>query len=337
MPQLVVEELNEWTDFINLQEPWNKLLKRSHDPKIFFCWEWYYSWLQHFNRNKDFHLILVRDNRKELVGIAPLVIKHQENNTIIEFIGDSNTWDYRDLIIDQSMIEPVLMVLIKFLEDKIRRKKVLELSGLAEDSLIRKSIIKLADVLGLSIQLQPEDTCPILFLPATWEEYRSLLKKKDRHELERKTRKIYREGKVTLSQVTDPWVIKDRMEEFFALHRASRPEKADFMNNDMKSYFFSLAQLFRQRGWLKLSFLSMNDKNIAAVMGFEYLNTLYIYNSGYDPFYSYLSPGIVLLGQLIREAIDKSLSKVDFLRGDESYKYNFGAVDNLVYKVILQF
>jgi CelD/BcsL family acetyltransferase involved in cellulose biosynthesis len=50
----------------------------------------------------------------------------------------------------------------------------------------------------------------------------------------------------------------------------------------------------------------------------------------------YFSPGWVLLSYLIEWAIENSREKVDFMRGSESYKYKFGAVDTSLYRGILE-
>lgn len=332
----MVEELREWGEFILLQGPWNQLLSRSHAPKIFSCWEWYYLWLRHFQHARDFHIILIKNECGVVVGIVPLNIKQNSTRVVVGFMGDPNTWDYRDMIIDQTIMEPVLISLLDYLKEKIKRDGDIELSGLPGDSLTKSSIVKPAEKLGFEVQLLAEDTCPILSLPGTWHEYLRLLKKKDRHELERKIRKINREAQVDILRVKDSNKIREGMEDFFLLHRASRQDKAYFMNDEMTSYFFSMAEFFTHQGWLNLSFLTANGKKVAAIIGFEYLDTLYIYNSGYQPYYSPWSPGIVLIGLLIKDCIERSFKKVDFLRGDESYKYNFGAVDNWVYKLILR-
>ena len=118
--KLIIEELRGWTEFIQMQEPWNQLLSRSHAPKIFFCWEWYYLWLKHFWYTKDFHFLLVRDESRGLRGIVPLIMKQSRDGVVVEFIGDTNTWDYRDAIIDQAMIEPVLVSILNYLKEKIK-------------------------------------------------------------------------------------------------------------------------------------------------------------------------------------------------------------------------
>jgi CelD/BcsL family acetyltransferase involved in cellulose biosynthesis len=46
-----------------------------------------------------------------------------------------------------------------------------------------------------------------------------------------------------------------------------------------------------------------------------------------------LSPGAVLLGWVIEEAVAEGMAEVDFLRQREAYKYLWGARDRINYKV----
>jgi CelD/BcsL family acetyltransferase involved in cellulose biosynthesis len=51
-------------------------------------------------------------------------------------------------------------------------------------------------------------------------------------------------------------------------------------------------------------------------------------------FYEY-SPGWVLLGYLLRWANEQGRSEFDFMRGNEEYKYRFGAIDRSVVRACL--
>ncbi len=86
---------------------------------------------------------------------------------------------------------------------------------------------------------------------------------------------------------------------------------------------------------LKLCFLEINGVLSAGYLCFDDQKTIYIYNSGIHSELQYFSPGWVLLGYLIQWAIENSRIVVDFMRGDESYKYKFGAVDSFIYKISL--
>jgi CelD/BcsL family acetyltransferase involved in cellulose biosynthesis len=56
-----------------------------------------------------------------------------------------------------------------------------------------------------------------------------------------------------------------------------------------------------------------------------------LYNSGYDPQFFPLSPGNVLTAYTIQDAIRLGRARYDFLRGDEIYKFRFGAQPEPVY------
>ena len=66
---------------------------------------------------------------------------------------------------------------------------------------------------------------------------------------------------------------------------------------------------------------------VGVIVGFRWKDTFSAYQSGWDPSYAASSLGSVLLHQAIRMAAQSGVRTFDFLRGDERYKYRFGAVD----------
>ena len=51
------------------------------------------------------------------------------------------------------------------------------------------------------------------------------------------------------------------------------------------------------------------------------------YLSGYDAARGYESPGTLLVGAMLEEAVREGRREAHFLRGGEAYKYAWGAVD----------
>ena len=76
-----------------------------------------------------------------------------------------------------------------------------------------------------------------------------------------------------------------------------------------------------------------NNIKIASVLCFDYKNCRLLYNSGYNPEYSHYSVGILLKTFCIRDAIEEGKDYFDFLKGNESYKYNMGGQDKLLYSM----
>ena len=58
----------------------------------------------------------------------------------------------------------------------------------------------------------------------------------------------------------------------------------------------------------------------ASIYGLDDGNTFYNYNSGFDPAYSRLSVGRIMLGLSIKNAVERGNTMYDFLRGNETYK-----------------
>src|SRR5437762_4794839 len=75
---------------------------------------------------------------------------------------------------------------------------------------------------------------------------------------------------------------------------------------------FPYTTLFRS-----LWFLDAASGPIAAFVTIEWDGTVGLYNSGFAPEQAALSPGVVLLTQVIRDAIARRRDKFDFLRSEE--------------------
>ena len=71
----------------------------------------------------------------------------------------------------------------------------------------------------------------------------------------------------------------------------------------------------------------------AAAFGFESNDAYYLYNSAYAPDAARLSPGIVLVAALVRSAVRSGRRRLDFLKGDERYKFDLGAEPRPLYRV----
>jgi CelD/BcsL family acetyltransferase involved in cellulose biosynthesis len=122
-----------------------------------------------------------------------------------------------------------------------------------------------------------------------------------------------------------PAAILAGMAGFLALHRRSKTGKAKFMDGRMEGFFRQLAPAWAAAGVLALWKLELRGLPAASVLCLEYGDTVGLYNSGFDPEARALSPGVVLIARTIEDAIARGFRRYDFLRGEEPYKYGFGA------------
>jgi CelD/BcsL family acetyltransferase involved in cellulose biosynthesis len=133
-----------------------------------------------------------------------------------------------------------------------------------------------------------------------------------------------------------PADIEARLGDYFDLHRRSAAGKARFMDRVMEGFFRRTAAALAERGMTRLWLLDAPSGPLAAFVTLEWDGTVGLYNSGFHPDRAALSPGVVLLAHVIRDAIERRQRRFDFLRGEERYKYDFGPVPEDVCAVLLR-
>ncbi len=135
--------------------------------------------------------------------------------------------------------------------------------------------------------------------------------------------------------VDDSHNLDEELEGFFALMRQD-PDKADFLTDAMEQHMRLTAQFAAEDGSLNLAFMTVAGEKAAGYLSFDFLNRIWVYNSGIDWHdYADYSPGWVLLADLLMWANQAGREAFDFMRGDEQYKYRFGAVDRFVMRAKL--
>jgi CelD/BcsL family acetyltransferase involved in cellulose biosynthesis len=124
------------------------------------------------------------------------------------------------------------------------------------------------------------------------------------------------------------------MEDLFRMMRISNHHKEEFLERPgMQEFFRDMTRTMADAGMLRLYALTLDAVPVAMVHNLDVGGTLYMYNSGYDTAYSHYAVGLMSKALLIKDAIESGRKAVDFMRGDESYKYDLGGKDRLVYRV----
>jgi CelD/BcsL family acetyltransferase involved in cellulose biosynthesis len=314
--------------FDGLAEEWQALLGRALVSSVFLTWTWQRTWWHHLGKG-DLLLVTVRDDTGQLVGIAPLFLQTTSLGLRqLSLVGCVDVSDYLDLIVDRRCADPVYGSIWDFLASpECPAWHEINLCNLPRTSVTPASLGELAQRSGHAAAVSVADVCPVITLPTSWEEYLASLDKKQRHELRRKLRRIQEEAQPRWYVVEGGAGLPQDVESFIDLHQKSAAKKEGFWDEAMKSFFRAIAASLSALSWLKLYFIELNGVRAASVFCFDYQNEILVYNSGYDPAqFAHLSPGIVLVGYCIQHAIQLGRTRFDFLRGDEDYKFRFGAI-----------
>ncbi|WP_428537784.1 GNAT family N-acetyltransferase [Rhodopila sp.] len=83
-------------------------------------------------------------------------------------------------------------------------------------------------------------------------------------------------------------------------------------------------------GLAKLFVLKCGRKIAAASVNFVYAGRMEAYFTAYDPMFDRASPGTILIVEYARWAFDRGLCHVDFLRGEEAFKFRMANAETLL-------
>lgn len=109
---------------------------------------------------------------------------------------------------------------------------------------------------------------------------------------------------------------------------ASRGETGVLADGRVRALLQEAAPGLLAEGALRLATLRVGDDVAAATLALAAPpNRLMFYLSGFDGRFAAASPGNILLGHLLAQARQDGFDEIHFLRGDEAYKYAWGAVD----------
>ncbi len=331
-------DLKLYTSFPeNLESEWNDLLDHSVPHVPFLRHEYVSVWWQTRGggewAQQDVTLAVVtarQDGR--LIGIAPLfhVPDHHGRSALLT-LGAIEISDYLDVIARPEDRPAFLAELLPFLaQAPIPAWQALEFYNLLDSSSTLPALEAAAVEMGWTYQVEQLQHSPYITLTGDWETYLAGIDKKQRHEIRRKMRRLEENGlPVTWYVVNDNHSLENELDSFLGL-MAQDSDKARFLTPAMRETFRLTMHCAYDRGCLNLAFLEIGGVKAAAYLSFDYLNRIWVYNSGIDFRFVDLSPGWVLLGYLLRWANEQKYAEFDFMRGDEEYKYRFGAIDRFV-------
>ena len=330
-------DINLHNNFDELDEnEWDALLQKSITNAPFLQYGYLERWWTHKGGGEwntgNLVLLSARMN-DELIGIAPLFSAVQEGKKKLLFLGSIEISDYLDFIYDPQHGQEFFNAVFDYLvNNDFSDIESLLLYNLPESSPTNTYLKKTCDEKGWKLESAHAYHTPSIQLAADWDTYLAGIDKKQRHEIRRKLRRA--EGSpetIDWYSVDERSSLDDEIEDFFKLMVLDE-EKQEFLTDPMREQMRSIIHWAFDEKILQLSFMTVEGAKVAAYLCFDYQQRIWVYNSGFDPQYREYSPGWVMLSYLIQDAISNGKQIFDFMRGDEDYKYRFGATDSFILK-----
>lgn len=322
---------------------WSKLKEEFFEITIFQDIHWIKEWWNYKSsqRNVAPYILEIKD-KDQTIGIIPLYIHNLKLSgisfRILKPMG-SELSDY--LIPILSKRYSVESVLSKAFEEIMKDKSnwdYLEWENIPENSFFDDYLTQ--NLLGKykTSKRIIGDSCSYIMLEKDEEKLISNLDKKLLKNIHYKERKLKKKGSFEFKKVYDEKQIEPIMNIFFELHctrwnDTSTPSKFRFIEE--REFMLQAAKNLFKSNLLHLTYLIQNDDVISVHFGMSDGNKLYGYLTAFDIRYRKFSVGVILDYHLLLLACKEGCEVFDFLRGEESYKNQWGAFKNYNVRYIL--
>jgi len=325
MSEYRISVIDSLTTFETLREEWSKLLANSFANTIFLTWEWLYSWAEtYIEPGKSLFIVAVYDEQ-ELIGIAPWYIYNQPFSIFtlrkIHFLGFPNSdSDYLDVIIMKGKEKKVVQALYDYLFSVAQRVwDCLYLQDIPADSFFLLRLIEKVKEEGKFIDFQPCSFCPATPLPTSADAFLSGLSSHHRLQLRRHRRMIEKYDNHKFRSFKGSECVSS-LDEFLSFHKDKKGSEDESFYSLLKSF----VNRCKDKDWVQIDFLFVNEVPAAALFHFNYDNALSQYIMVTDKTVNpKVSIGNVLIGYCIEESIKRCISRYDFLKGTEDFKFSW--------------
>ena len=295
---------------------WAALAERS--ANVFNSAEWLSVWWRHFGAGRERMTATWRGADGRASAIAPLYRVARGPLTLVRFVGHGPSDQLGPICAPEDERE-VAAALSEYLAEQ---------GGwdvfLGERLPARRDWTRL---LGGSELLR--DATPTLTIEGrSWEDYLTGQSANFRQQLRRRERKLAREHGLRYRLADDPARLQSDLDILCRLHAARwEGHGSGALEGRRRAFHREFAALALERGWLRLWFLELEGRPLAAWYGLRYAGVDSFYQAGRDPRCERQSVGLVLLAHTIRDAMDAGSREYRFLRGAETYKSRFTSED----------
>lgn len=304
--------ITNYREMSKIEKAWEVLEDQFGDPLRSAAW--FKACAQTFCPKDDLNLFTVRTN-SEVTAIAPLSIREKPIRHL-QFIGSSileepNSLVYKDLpslrLLIQTILNQNLPVMLKGFDISSPEVHVLE------NELISQSCISLIK----------EESLPLVAINSDWDEFKNQISSSRLSSIRRLRRQAKKKGEIQFEVVFPTNENVDTyLDEVFRVEAESwkgRAGTALKTHQQLGRFFRLYAREAVKRKHLALFLLKINGKNIAVQFDIIHANRLWILKIGHDEAWSFCSPGIILMHEVVKYCFQNGLNGCEFLGSDEPW------------------
>ena len=308
-----IEIYQEIDDDAIIRDNWTKLYNKGANYNLSLVW--CETWLKYFKKDNQELFIFTIWNGDDLMLLAPL---YKQKNQLSLIGTNPDLYDNFDILYEDSKY-------LKFFFDYIYKKKYqMNFKYLDANSEVSKVLIKFLYQNKIEYNSEIIDTKPKTDLDVF------KIKTKEKSDIKRCKNRAIKKYNNNLEFIYKLDVGKNILSDFIFIHKKRWNGGPFDKINNLELFFNDI----NKTDLAVISGLSLNDKIVAYHFG--YIDSNNILNSAipsYSNEYNDISPGKVLLYELLNYSKDNGDKYFDFGRGAEEYKYWFSNESSILFNL----
>lgn len=332
---LRVECVRDASEMERLAPEWDAL-ESQISPRLPFRGAWWnILWWRHFREDRflvsdALRVYVVRDETRALIAVFPMMVTRRPGrgwslHRKIQFLGaDPNLTEVRGPICRVRDQARAVDAVAKALHDGQEEWDEVQWSGLQPDA---ETGSVLASVPGVRWGEPIEMFC--LDLPPSWEEFKASRSRNIKESIRKCYNSLRRAGHECRLRV-DGQAGEGAIDEFLELHRLRAscrdmvPHADVFASPDSRAFLRAYAAHLAHRGSLRVFRLEIAGQTVAARLGIQLGDELYLSFSGFRPEWAPFSVATTLVAEVLQWAIANGVRRVNLSVGRDVSKTRWG-------------
>jgi CelD/BcsL family acetyltransferase involved in cellulose biosynthesis len=308
-----------------LAPEWEDVYKADSSATPFVSPGWGLAWTRHWGREAHPWLVTVRDSGR-LVGLAPLALERRHGVRVVRPLG-KEPGDYWDVLALPEYRDVVARSVAAELSRREDQWDVFFLDGQPGDA----ATSALFGEHSLRVRPRSPTPCPRIELPADFEEYLGRLSGTRRANVRKHLRRLDA-GEVMLREVTDTRELDGAIARWHELHlkrwaELSEPIDPTHLTDRFREFVLDAMRALVPQGLATVWEFLAKGEVVGVYVNLVDDKAFYWYLSGFEPRHARLGVGKMSIAHGIRWSIETGRRYFDLTRGEESFKYYFGAAN----------
>ncbi|MFI4852429.1 MAG: GNAT family N-acetyltransferase [Gimesia chilikensis] len=339
-PNLDIIEINEINGLIQFCNDWNRLLAATPGGNFFQSFNWLKVYWQHFHQKQFLRVFVVRE-AGEVTGIVPLCVRRIKTKmgtcSILTYPFDDWGSFYGPVSANP---EATLNCVLKYVQQTQRDWDLIDLRCVDTDGFDGGATERALDAAGLACAKFEWSQTYYVDLQQNWDDYLATRSGKARQTFRRAEKRVAEEGTVEYLRYrprgekcgeSDPrWDLYDTCEEIASNSwQGSSTTGTTLSHEDVAQYFRDTHESAARFGSVDLNLLYLSGQPAAFIYNYVHQGIVYSLRMGFNPDISNKGLGRLLMGQMLRDSMERGDRIYDIGPGSpDAKKYWYTSVEN---------